>query len=739
MPDYGHPIRFGSFITPSAAHPDAVVALAQHSEQVGLDLVTFQDHPYQPSFLDTATLLTWVAASTERVHVMANVHSVPLRPPAVLAKAAATLDLLSGGRFELGLGAGAFWDAIEAMGAPRLSPGQAVTALGEAIDVIRAIWATDERAPLRYEGEHYQLHGAKRGPAPTTRLPIALGAYKPRMLRLVGTKADAWLPSLGYLGDTGLADGNAAIDAAAIDASRDPREIQRMLNVSLPRDGDLASMTAQLVAMAVDDGVSTFILASDDATAIQRFGQDVAPAVRDAVAARRGERGTTVGTVRPAAALAKRRSGIDYDGAPAEVERIEPGDPGFGDLRSNYLRGGDPGLILRPVDAAGVAAALRFARRQPVPLGIRSGGHGVSGRSTNDGGIVIDLGHFDGIEVLDESSRRVRLGAGARWGDVAAELGRHGWALSSGDYGGVAVGGLATAGGIGWLSRLRGLTIDHLRAAEVVLADGRIVRTSPTEHPDLFWGLRGAGGNLGIATSFEFEVDEQGPVGWVQLAHEVTDLAGFLQEWGELVASSPRDLTANLIVGRSGGRVIAQTMALIASEEPEVILARVQPLADLAMLLDSSAQVTDYASVMANAAPGPHRGHGEPVSRSVLVEAMTPQVAAAAARLVESGAGHFFQLRAVGGAVADVDPQATAYGARSAAFSIVTLGSDPAALDRHWGELRRLGSGLYLSFETSQDPALLADAFGRENLERLREVKRRYDPDNVFDGNFPIS
>src|ERR1700712_5206264 len=161
-----HALPFGSFITPSASDPDVTVALAQLSERLGFDLVTFQDHPYQPGFLDTWTLMSWVAARTETIHVAANVLNVPMRPAAVTARAAASLDLLSGGRFDLALGGGGFWDAMEAMGVERLTPGQTVDALSEAIDVIRAIWAADERAPLRYEGEHYRLKGAKRGPAP---------------------------------------------------------------------------------------------------------------------------------------------------------------------------------------------------------------------------------------------------------------------------------------------------------------------------------------------------------------------------------------------------------------------------------------------------------------------------------------------------------------------------------------------------------------------------------------------
>ena len=137
MTDYGHDLLFGTFLTPAAAQPQAAVALTQLSEQAGLDLATFQDHPYQPGFLDSWTLLSYVAARTEQIRLSLNVVNLPLRQPAVLARSAASLDLLTGGRIELGLGSGAFWEAIEAMGAPRLTPGQGVQALTEAIEIDR--------------------------------------------------------------------------------------------------------------------------------------------------------------------------------------------------------------------------------------------------------------------------------------------------------------------------------------------------------------------------------------------------------------------------------------------------------------------------------------------------------------------------------------------------------------------------------------------------------------------------
>ena len=202
------------------------------------------------------------------------------------------LDLLSGGRFDLGLGAGGFWDAIEAMGGRRLSPGQAVDALSEAIDIIRGIWDPADRTRFEVDGAYHHVSGAKRGPAPAHDIPIWIGAVKPRMLRLTGRKGDGWVPSLARLEPGALADGNARIDDAAADAGRDPREIRRLLNVggrfAADATGFLQGSPTQwvedLLPYAIDDGIATFILASDDAATIERFAAEVAPGLRAAVA-----------------------------------------------------------------------------------------------------------------------------------------------------------------------------------------------------------------------------------------------------------------------------------------------------------------------------------------------------------------------------------------------------------------------------------------------------------------------
>src|SRR5579864_4000764 len=292
MPDYQHDLIFGAALAPSAREHDEVLAVAELADGLGLDLIGFQDHPYQPGFLDAWTLLSYVAGRTRRVRLFPNVANVPLRPPAVLARSAAALDILSGGRVELGLGAGYFIDPMVAMGAPRRTMPELVDALDEAITVIRALLTPGP--PVRFHGKYYSLDGARPGPATPHAIAIWLGAYKPRMLRLTGRTADGWIPSLGYASPEELGPMNQVIDAACADAGREPSEIRRGFNVSgsfgSAERGFLQGPTKlwaeQLTELALRDGISSFILGTGPGGEgdLRRWATEVAPAVREAVA-----------------------------------------------------------------------------------------------------------------------------------------------------------------------------------------------------------------------------------------------------------------------------------------------------------------------------------------------------------------------------------------------------------------------------------------------------------------------
>jgi hypothetical protein len=304
MADYGHDLSFGIFVTPEADAGAHAIELARRADAAGLDWVSVQDHPYQPAFLDAWTLLTAIATSTENIGVFPNVANLPLRPPAMLARAAASLDILSGGRVELGIGTGAFWDAIAAMGGPRRTAGESVDALREAIAVIRALWTPGHAA--RLHGKHYDLNGAKPGPFPVHQVGIWVGAYKERMLRLTGELADGWLPSSPYAPPEKLAAMNALIDAAAVDAGRSPAAVRRIYNIAGSFTGSGSGFlqgrpkvwAEQLAGLALDEGISGFVLMADDSSTVERFATEVAPSVRDLVAR---ERVSTAGS--PAADL----------------------------------------------------------------------------------------------------------------------------------------------------------------------------------------------------------------------------------------------------------------------------------------------------------------------------------------------------------------------------------------------------------------------------------------------------
>ncbi|MFI2211302.1 LLM class flavin-dependent oxidoreductase [Streptomyces sp. NPDC020141] len=310
MPDHGHPPRFGVFLTPAAEDHRETVRLARLADGLGLDLIGVQDHPYQPAFLDTWTLLTHLAARTERAVLFPHVANLPLRPPAVLARSAATLDILSGGRTELGIGAGAFWDAIAALGGPRRTPGEAVEALEEAIGVIRALWTPGPAAEL--PGRHYRLDGARPGPFPVHPIGIWIGSYKKRMLELTGRLGDGWLPSAAYAPPGELAAMSRTVDDAARAAGRDPGAIRRIYTVGgrfsrIPSDrfldGPPEQWARELTELALGHGFSGFVLAPSAAGTereLRTFAEEVAPLVREAIAAARA--GAVAGDA-PAAAV----------------------------------------------------------------------------------------------------------------------------------------------------------------------------------------------------------------------------------------------------------------------------------------------------------------------------------------------------------------------------------------------------------------------------------------------------
>ena len=284
----------GVFPVPLAASQDAVVEQVLLADRLGLDLIGIQDHPYQRRHLDAWTLLSYLAGRTERVTLFPDVANLPLRHPGVLAKSAATLDRLSGGRVELGLGAGAFWEGIGAWGGPVRSGPESVDALVEAIGIVRRVWAAERG--IDAVGEHYRMKGAHGGPEPAHDLGIWLGASGPRMMRIVGRLADGWIPSLPRLPLEQASEKQDQIDEAAHKAGRDPARIRRVANLNgVITGGDTGGWlrgpaehwVEEIVKLARDLRFDGFVAWFDDEDQLgqtERFATDVAPAVRDALA-----------------------------------------------------------------------------------------------------------------------------------------------------------------------------------------------------------------------------------------------------------------------------------------------------------------------------------------------------------------------------------------------------------------------------------------------------------------------
>jgi alkanesulfonate monooxygenase SsuD/methylene tetrahydromethanopterin reductase-like flavin-dependent oxidoreductase (luciferase family) len=285
------PLEFGVFLDPSADELADTRATAELADRLGLDLIGIQDHPYQRRFLDTFALIADLLARTERIRVFPDVANLPLRGPAMLAKAAASLDVLSGGRFELGLGAGGFWPAIAAMGGPVREGPERLRSLEEAVEIIRR--ALDGERGLTVEGDVYRVKGFQPGPPPAHRVEIWLGVQQARPIDLVGRLADGWICSMAYVPPAKVREGNDRIDRAALAAGRDPASIRRVYNINGvisdgPPTGVLQGSPEHWIEvlgeLAETYGIDTFVMwpGDDPLDQVGRFAREVVPSLRQA-------------------------------------------------------------------------------------------------------------------------------------------------------------------------------------------------------------------------------------------------------------------------------------------------------------------------------------------------------------------------------------------------------------------------------------------------------------------------
>jgi FAD/FMN-containing dehydrogenase len=427
---------------------------------------------------------------------------------------------------------------------------------------------------------------------------------------------------------------------------------------------------------------------------------------------------------------------------------IEPGAAEYEAASRSVLASGSPALVLRPASVADVQAGVRFAAESGLVLSVRGGGHAFAGFGTNDGGVVIDLSRLATVEMVDKERHVVRVGGGATWGQVSSVLGAHGLAISSGDTKSVGVGGLTLAGGIGWKVRKYGLTLDNLVAAEVVTADGSVVRASADENPDLFWALRGGGGNFGIVTTFDFVAHQTTDVFHGKISFPATELATVLQGWADYLRIATEDLTSSVAFANpfaGGPNAPVEILVAFDGDDPDLAAQAIDPIRRLGTVIADDVVLKPVSDTLEEGmAPPPGI---EIVTRSAFAnQESVPDVLRILAETGASERSPIIAIRSVGGAVTRVADDATAYAHRQAElmFATTVIGPPPAikaaapAVDGIWSRLAPHATGAYANFLTSATDEATAAVYPTATYERLATVKHRYDPTNLFTQNHNI-
>ena len=425
-------------------------------------------------------------------------------------------------------------------------------------------------------------------------------------------------------------------------------------------------------------------------------------------------------------------------------EVITPTDATYDNFRKTYVRVGSPGAIVRCQSNADVAAAIAFARANGLTLSVRSGGHAMSGLSTNDGGLIIDLSLLNDVDVLDPARRLVRIGAGARWGDAAKALSAHGLAISSGDTNSVGVGGLTLGGGIGWMVRKHGLTLDSLEAAEIVLANGTVLTLSEKENPDLFWAIRGGGGNFGVVTSFTFRAQPVTDVFGGMVMYGMDDYESVLKGWVSAMDTAPEELNSTLVVFPGfGDAVPAGLMVLLcyAGDDEATANIAIQPLRELGTIKHQDIQKKPYYKMIEDAVPPPGL---KSVIQNGFVKTVSPDLLNALLAGYGKAGTPILQIRRLGGEMNRVSSESTAFAHRDSALFILAASLVPvdmsaeateAIRQKTWLPLKPFVTGAYINFLSDLGPESLAAAYPGATYTRLASIKAAHDPENIFNQN----
>ncbi|HEY2319995.1 MAG TPA: FAD-binding oxidoreductase [Solirubrobacteraceae bacterium] len=423
---------------------------------------------------------------------------------------------------------------------------------------------------------------------------------------------------------------------------------------------------------------------------------------------------------------------------------LTPGAPGYDSARSlwNGMIDHRPALIVRCAGVDDVIAAVRIAREHDLEIGVRCGGHNIAGLAVPDGGLMIDLSGLHRVAV-DPVARRARVQGGAMLGALDRATQRHGLATTAGNVSHTGVGGLTLGGGMGWLARQHGLTCDNVVSYTVVTAGGEVVRATADEHPELFWGLRGGGGNFGIVVEFEFRVHPVGTRALVaDLSFPLDRAAAALRGWRELAAEAPRQATLTAAI--SGGSV---TLGYVWVGDPAAGRALLPALRSIGRADAESVAELSYLTLQTRDDSLEGHSYRRYWKDHYLPELSDGAIAAMVDRDPQDPTLPAVSLQAYGGAIADVEDDATAFSHRRTRFEYVAAvkWTDPDEDALRMGAARGaaaalapFAAGAYVNALSDEGASGVRRAYTDAKLARLTAVKDAYDPENIFHLNHNI-
>lgn len=426
-------------------------------------------------------------------------------------------------------------------------------------------------------------------------------------------------------------------------------------------------------------------------------------------------------------------------------EIILPNDAAYETAKNVYSGAGSPVAIVQPKTTHDTAVAVNFARHHSFVLSIRGGGHHGAAFGTNNNGIVIDLSSMNSVEITDESKHHVRIGGGAKWGDVASVLHQHGLALSSGDTKSVGVGGLTLGGGIGWMVRKWGLALDSLVGAEVVTADGNILRINETENADLFWAIRGGGGNFGVVTHFEFKAHSLGDVYFATITYDAKDAVKVLKTWRDTTESAPEDLSSSVTLLPAFTPEMSPSLmvlACFASDNEKAALKAIEPLKSLGNKTSETIEKKAYKDILQEAHPPQGM---DVIVKNIFASKFSDDLIEKTVAIYSKG-NWVFQVRSIDGAMNKIPQNTTAFAHRDSKFMMFAGTFVPAASSaptllkaaKPWKDIVPFGIGSYANFISSRTSEDVASIYSKATYEKLQKIKQKYDPENLFSQNYNI-